>query len=63
MLALRAAGYASCAMEGFDEPRVKRLLRLPRAARVVMVLAVGREAPNSRLPLWRFDRDHYVQWL
>jgi hypothetical protein len=50
MLAFRAAGYDTCAMEGFDEPRVKRLLALPRAARVVMVLAAGRRAPGATGP-------------
>lgn len=61
MLALRAAGYDSCAMEGFDEPRVKRLLKLPRAARVVMVIAAGRRAPGGVMPLYRFERNRYVQ--
>ena len=44
MLALTAHGFDSCPMEGFDEPRVKRLLRLPHAAEVVMVIAAGRGA-------------------
>jgi nitroreductase len=61
MLALRAAGYDSCAMEGFDEPRIKRLLSLPRAARVVMVIAAGRRAPGGVMPLYRFERSRYVQ--
>ncbi len=61
MLALRAAGYDSCPMEGFDEPRVKRLLKLPRAARVVMVIAAGKRAEGGVAPLVRFDRNLYVQ--
>ena len=61
MLALRAAGYDSCAMEGFDEPRVKRLLKLPRAARVVMVIAAGRRAAGGVMRLYRFERGRYVQ--
>jgi len=61
MLALRAAGYDSCAMEGFDEPRVKRLLKLPRAARVVMVIAAGRRAEGGVMRLYRFERERYVQ--
>ena len=61
MLALRAAGYDSCALEGFDEPRVKRLLGLPRAASVVMVIAAGRRAPGGVMPQIRFDRSHYIQ--
>ena len=31
-------------MEGFNEPRVKRPLELPRAVGVVRVIAVGRRA-------------------
>ena len=42
MLALVAQGYSSCPMEGFDEKRVKKLLKLGRNAHVVMVLGVGR---------------------
>jgi nitroreductase len=61
MLALRAAGFDSCAMEGFDEPRVKRLLGLPRAARVVMVIAAGRRAEGGVMPQYRFEASHYVQ--
>jgi nitroreductase len=61
MLALRAAGYDSCAMEGFDELRVKRLLKLPRAARVVMVIAAGRRAVGGVIPQYRFERGRYIQ--
>ena len=61
MLALRAAGYDSCAMEGFDEPRVKRLLNLPRAAHVVMVIAAGRRADGGVMRQYRFERERYVQ--
>jgi nitroreductase len=61
MLGLRAAGFDSCAMEGFDEPRVKDLLDLPRAARVVMVIAAGRRAEGGVMPQYRFAASHYVQ--
>ncbi len=44
MLSVVDQGYASCPMEGFDEKRVKRLLGLGRASRVVMVFGVGRAA-------------------
>jgi nitroreductase len=44
MLALRAEGYDSCPMEGFDPWRAKRLLSLPRGAEVSLFLAVGRRA-------------------
>jgi nitroreductase len=61
MLALRAAGYDSCAMEGFDETRVKRLLGLPLSAHVVMIIAAGRRAEGGVMPLYRFDRNLYVE--
>lgn len=57
VLAITAQGGASCMMEGFDECRVKRLLNLPRSARVVMVIGLGFEGergtwgPRFRLPL------------
>ncbi|MEQ1572376.1 MAG: nitroreductase family protein [Myxococcota bacterium] len=63
MLALRAAGYDSCPIEGFDEPRVKRLLGLPPAARVVMVLAAGRRAEGGVSEQVRFDRARFVRWV
>ena len=57
VLALEAEGFSSCMMEGHDEWRVKRMLRLPFSARVVMVIAVGEPSedalwgPQFRLPL------------
>ena len=59
MLALTAAGFDSCAMEGFDEHRVKKLLALPRAARVVMVIAAGQRGPEALIPQIRFERSSY----
>jgi nitroreductase len=47
MLAVAAKGYDTCPMEGVDQVRVKRLLHLPRDARVVMVIAAGRRAANG----------------
>lgn len=47
MLALRAYGYDGCAMEGIDEKRIKRLLVLPRAAEVCMVISAGKRADNG----------------
>jgi nitroreductase len=47
MLALRAQDFDSCPMEGFDEARVARLLSLPRGARVVMVVAIGKRTPTG----------------
>lgn len=41
MLAIAAQGYDTCPMEGMDEFRIKRLLKLGGRARVVMVISVG----------------------
>lgn len=62
MLALRAHGYDSCPMEGFDENRVRRLLRLPADAFVVMVIACGRRAADGVYhPRLRFARERFVK--
>ena len=56
VLAISAQGFSTCMMEGFDESRVKKLLKLPYSTRVVMVISVGRESdrgtwgPQFRLP-------------
>jgi len=47
MLALRAEGYDSCPIEGFDPWRARRLLRLPREAEVCMFIAAGRRAEKA----------------
>jgi len=49
MLALRAEGYDSCPMEGFDPWRARKLLGLPRGAEACMFLAVGK---RSETGLW-----------
>jgi nitroreductase len=57
VLAITAQGYSTCMMEGFDEWRVARFLRLSCSSRVVMVIAIGKEdprgiwGPSFRLPL------------
>ncbi len=64
MLAYRAYGFDSCPMEGFDEWRVRRLLKLPGDAEVVMVIGAGRRAhggvygPKLRLPRALFVFQH-----
>ncbi|HNX94280.1 MAG TPA: nitroreductase family protein [Holophaga sp.] len=47
MLALRAEGFDSCPIEGFDPWRAKRLLKLSRGAEVSMFLAIGKRAENA----------------
>lgn len=62
MLAVSAQGFDSCPMEGFDETRVKRLLKLSCGSRVVMVISVGERDPKG---VWgeqiRLNRDWFVK--
>ncbi len=41
MLAMAEVGYDTCPMEGFDSYRIKRLLGLPHAAGINMVVSCG----------------------
>ena len=45
MLSMKAEGYDTCPMEGFDSVRVKKLLNLPRGAEVNMIIGVGKATP------------------
>lgn len=64
MLALRAHGYDSCPMEGFDERRVKKLLKVPSKGLVTMVLAVGKRGEKGVYnQQYRFDRNEFVHYL
>lgn len=64
MLALRAHGFDSCPMEGFDECRVRRLLKLPRKGLVTMVLAAGKRSEKGIYNRqYRFDRTQLVHYL
>lgn len=44
MLAIRAQGFDSCALDGFDPFRMKRLLKLKRTQKAVLVIAIGKRA-------------------
>lgn len=64
MYALRAQGYDSCPMEGFDANRVRKLLKLPCSAHVVMIVGAGKRAPEGvygeRI---RFNREQFLtEW-
>lgn len=64
MLAITAQGYATCPMEGFDEWRVKNLLKLNFGSRVVMCISVGEAAHNGTWgPQTRFNRDWFVHYV
>jgi len=61
MLAVTAHGYDSCPMEGFDKVRVRRLLKLPRDAQIVMVLGVGKCAEKGiYFSRFRFELDEVL---
>lgn len=47
MIAMANEGYDTCPMEGFDSKRVKRLLKLPHAAEVNMVISCGIRKGNE----------------
>jgi nitroreductase len=57
VLAISALGYSTCMMEGIDETRLKRILKLRSSDRVVMAIGVGEAAergtwgPRFRIPL------------
>ena len=57
MLAMQNEGYATCPMEGFDKKIVKKLLNLPPAAEITMIVACGKAtpegiyAPRTRVPM------------
>lgn len=64
MLALVAHGYDSCPMEGFDECRVRRLLKLPKKGVVTMILAAGKRSEKGVYnQQYRFDKSEFVHYL
>jgi len=61
MLSLRAFGFDSCPMEGMDERRVQKLLDLPRAAEVCMVISAGKRATHGvYAKQFRFDPSLFI---
>lgn len=61
MLALRAHGYDSCPMEGFDAFRVNKIINTPKDGFVIMILAAGKRAPNGVYnSQFRFHRSLFV---
>lgn len=64
MLAFRAHGFDTCPMEGFDERRVQKILKLPSDAIVTMILGVGKRAPNGIYHRrYRFPREEFIHYL
>lgn len=62
VLALRAYGFDSCMMEGFDEPMVRDILSLNDQQYPVMVIGAGERAKDGVFfPQYRFDRELFIQ--
>ena len=62
VLALRAYGFDSCMMEGFDEPLVRKTLNLGDQEYPIMVIGAGERAEDGVFfPQYRFDRSLFIQ--
>jgi len=42
MLSIAAEGFHTCPLEGFDEKRLKKMLKLPRRTHINMVIVIGK---------------------
>ena len=62
MMALVAQGYDSCPMEGFDQNRVKKILKLNSKSHIVMVVGVGKADPKGIYgERFRIDNDLVIK--
>lgn len=62
MLALRAYGFDSCPIGGFDEPKMKKLLKLGENQHIAMMLGAGERAENALYaPQQRFKQVRFVK--
>ena len=62
MLALRAYGFDSCAMGGFDEPAMKELLNLGDNHHIVMMIGAGERAEKGIYhEQFRFAQSQFVK--
>lgn len=63
MLAFRAFGYDTCPIEGLDQRRIRRMLKLPYGkAEVCMAISVGKRGKNGIYgPRIRFKRELFVK--
>jgi putative NAD(P)H nitroreductase len=66
LLSAKHFGVDSSPIEGFDEDRTKRLLKIPRSMRVPMIVALGygiegfEELKSYRLPV--DEKIHFEEW-
>lgn len=64
MLAIRAHGFDSCPMGGFDERALKKLLKLNKHQHVLMVIGAGERAEGGIYhPQFRFARERFVSQI
>ncbi len=62
MLAMRAQGYDTCPMEGYDSARIRRILKLPCDAVPVMVISAGKRAKGGIYgPRIRFPSENFIK--
>jgi nitroreductase len=63
MLALRAYNYDSCPMEGMDPVRIQKLLGLPAAAEICMVISAGKRDASRGVygKQIRFDKGQFIK--
>ncbi|MCG8474645.1 MAG: nitroreductase family protein [Cytophagales bacterium] len=47
MYAMKAEGYDTCPMEGFDSKRIKKMLKLPKGTEINMVVSCGKGLPEG----------------
>ncbi|MFZ9662113.1 MAG: nitroreductase family protein [Chitinophagaceae bacterium] len=61
MLSITAEGFDSCPMEGFDQRRVKKLLQLPPASEINMIIGIGKGTEGGiHWPRFRVPYDEVV---
>lgn len=62
MLSLRAQGYDSLPMEGFDKKRAKKLLGLGCHDHITMIIAAGKRSKNGVYgPQFRFPKEDFIK--
>ena len=62
MLSMRAYGFDTCPMEGFDSIRLKKALKLPSKAQICMVTGAGKRDPKGVYgKQFRFDNSYFIK--
>ncbi|MFW7379047.1 MAG: nitroreductase family protein [Oligoflexus sp.] len=65
MLAIKAQGFDTCPMEGFDSWRAKRIVKLPWNSEITMIISVGKAGANGGVysARYRIDRSETVRTI